>query len=139
MGRHAGACSTPPPSSSATPSAALGRNRPAPSGPETLPSAFESPTRPEFHRVELIDLTPDIGKDVETPRAYLTVAVFYTHDSSVSLPVDQLRSGHTYYVRVAAGKEGWKFGERAPRSSTYRTSIYSAPFVFGTAPAPAEP
>jgi len=33
----------------------------------------------------------------------------------------------------------WHFSsERAPRASIHRTTIYSAPFVFGTAPAPAE-
>ncbi len=103
--------------------------------------AFTPATKgdPEYHRVELIDLTPDLGKNLETPRMNLTVALFYTHESSVSLPKDQLRSGHTYYVRVMASKEGWKIGERAPRNSVYRTSIYSAPFVFGTAPAPAQP
>jgi hypothetical protein len=103
--------------------------------------AFTPATKgaPEYHRVELIDLTPDLGKDLELPRTYLTVAMFFTHEASVSIPKDQLRSGHTYYVRVMAAKEGWKIGERAPRNSVYRTSIYSAPFVFGTAPAPANP
>ncbi|MBN9166568.1 MAG: hypothetical protein BGO98_46225 [Myxococcales bacterium 68-20] len=103
--------------------------------------AFTPATKgaPEYHRVELIDLTPDLGKPLETARKYLTVALFITHDASVSIPKDQLRSGHTYYVRVTATKDGWKIGERAPRTSVYRTSIYSAPFVFGTAPAPANP
>ncbi len=102
--------------------------------------AFTPATKgaPEYHRVELIDLTPDLGKDLEAPRTSVTVAAFYTHDPSVTVPKEQLRSGHTYYVRVAAAKEGWKFGERSPRNTTYRTSVYTAPFVFGAAPAPAK-
>lgn len=93
---------------------------------------------PEHHRVEVIDLTPDLGNEIEAPRPSLTVALLYTHDASVSIPTDVLRSGHTYYVRVAAIKDGWKFGERATRSWMYRTGIYSAPFVFGMALPPAE-
>ncbi len=89
---------------------------------------------PEHHRVYLIDLTPDLGKDPYDARSSSTVAMIITRESSVSIPKEQLRSGHTYYVRVMASKEGWTIGEPAPRTSIYRTSIYSAPFVFGSAP-----
>jgi hypothetical protein len=102
--------------------------------------AFTPATKgnPEYHRVELVDLTPDLEKNTDAARVSLSVAMIFTHDSSVSIPKDQLRSGHTYYARVMAVKDGWKMGEHAPRTAIYRTSIYSAPFVFGTAPAPSQ-
>jgi hypothetical protein len=100
--------------------------------------AFTPATKgaPEYHRIELVDLTPDLGKSIEQPRTSVTVAIAFTNDGTVTFPKEQFRSSHTYYVRVTASKDGWTIGEHAPRNTMHRTTVYSAPFVFGTPPSP---
>jgi hypothetical protein len=94
---------------------------------------FDAPTvgTPEYYELVVMELLPDLGSEVDSPRDATMVARIFTRATSVQIPEGVLRGKRYYYVRAYAVRDRRDFAEPYVTKSdaSFTTGVFSPVFT----------